>query len=67
MWLFSWAGFNNTLKGGEIQSRVKWFDLFFDLLEEPWKQHPSVYFTFFLDCTECFCGDDTLPERVTES
>lgn len=67
LWPFSKANFNNTFKGREVQPQVKWFDLFFASLEEPQNLHSSILFYFLLDCTDCFCGNDTLPGKVTES
>lgn len=46
--------------------QIKWFDLFFASLE-PQKLHSSILFYFLLDCTDCFCENDTLPGKVIES
>lgn len=65
LWLFSKANFNNSFKKEKVQPQVKWFDLFFASFRTTDNAF-LFHFTFFLDCTDCFCGNDTLPGKVTE-
>lgn len=60
------GNFNITFKGENFNLKLN--GLTYSLhLEELQKLHSSVLFYMLLDCTDCFCGNDTLPGKLTES